>query len=123
MSLKLNILPNKAKFLVYYYLKVGWTCNSDVISQVTDLSLQDIKTIKQYWQLLYKVYIINNLVIEAEDQLCQIYFYKDSIDNPEFFYQNIYAEIIDQLEWHNHKININFENLKSYIQNIYRRRF
>ena len=57
MSLKLNVLLNKAKFLAYYYLKVGWTCSSDVISQVTDLSLQDIKIIKEHWQLLYMTYI------------------------------------------------------------------
>lgn len=49
MNLTLNILPFKAKFLVYYYVKIGWSCNNIIITQVTNLSSQDIFKIKQNW--------------------------------------------------------------------------
>jgi hypothetical protein len=57
MSLTLNILSSKSKFLAYYYVKVDWTCKSNIITQVTNLFLQDIQAIKQNWQLLYIEYV------------------------------------------------------------------
>lgn len=29
---------SKTKFLAYYYLKIGWACENEIVTQVTDLS-------------------------------------------------------------------------------------
>ncbi len=115
MSLKLNILPDKAKFLAFYYVKVGWACKSNVITQVTNLTLQEIKSIKENWQLLYMIYIDkhNNENVDVDVLISEIEFFKDAINEPERFYSEIHAELFDQLKWNNIQININFAKLEN----------
>jgi hypothetical protein len=66
MSLKLNILPSRAKFLTYYYVEIGWSCKEKILLQVTDLTQNEIKTIKENWVLLYKTHILSTKKYDDE---------------------------------------------------------
>ena len=96
--MKLNILPSKAKFLAYYYVKIGWTCKSNIITQVTNLSFQDIQAIKQNWQVLYMEYMDNeknnNDNTDVDIKISQIEdFYYFILDDDNECYEAIYFEI------------------------------
>jgi hypothetical protein len=72
MNQELDILPNSTKFLTYYYLKFGWICNSKIITQVTDLTQQEILLIKNNWAILYKTYIMNMMEILIQMLILQL---------------------------------------------------
>ncbi len=47
MSLHINELPSKEKFITYYYIQMTWNCDDNILLQVTDLSQTDIVQIKE----------------------------------------------------------------------------
>ena len=113
MSLKLKILPSRVKFLTYYYVQIGWSCKEKILLQVTDLTHNEIKTIKENWVLLYKTHILStkeydyDYDVDAKISTIENFLYSISI------HEIIFWEIKGRLEYWDEKININIEKLKS----------
>lgn len=103
---------DKIKFLTYYFVKVGWTCETSTINKVTDLTKKEIIYIKNNWKALYKIHVLDN----NEDENCKIRIpdierFFHILDYGRYIYEKINRKIGEIQRYYNKKMSINFEML------------
>lgn len=114
-----NKLPTRIKFFTYYYLKIGWNCNSTIVTQVTDLTKQDIWSIKRNWAKLYKKHVLqhqnNGNRYDNERKILTIPNFVGLLDfnSKGVFYDEIGIQILRRLKLFDEKLNIDFIKLKN----------
>jgi hypothetical protein len=53
-------IVDKVKFLTYYYVTVGWTCDFATIIKVTDLTECEITHLCEGWDTLYHKFVLKS---------------------------------------------------------------
>ena len=85
---------DQSKFLTYYYVVVGWACDSKTTQKVTDLTEDQISFFCRNWDTLYRKYILeseenNDKNIEVSASITTADVFIQLMDDPDVFYGRI----------------------------------